>query len=558
MKRLTCKTLLTLFLLICATILSAQELTVKSFTVAPTDLSASTKSRLDLDDNPCGLVKVQLAVAGAKFDGNVIPPVERKVSEYWVYMTEGSKELRINVPGFIPLHVNFGDYQISGIKPITTYLMSINTPRNTTETDNGLQYLVLTVSPTNSAVFIDGYGQTVVNGTVSALLSQGNHTYRVVASGYATEEGTVEIGNSKKTVEVTLKAIQTKLSVSCPTSGAQVWINDLLGGAVPWASSLSPGNYIIEVRKEGYRSYRETITLSESEDRELSVPALRLQAGSLDVNYQPLNAEVYIDGQRKGTTPDLFQNIPIGNHKVEIRKSGYVSKQETISIQDGQTVSLTGQLQELKPKKSEEASISTDSSNTVHQNASSVVSKTPITKLEAKTKAYQQPTSLYLQANGQVGSLMAIGLNVGGYISNVNIEAYYLYGLSRSEEIYWIPQNTGPIVHGSYRPMVYGLKVGYGFITAKSHLRLTPQIGASIVSIRSNVTNGTSKAYAVPGVVGMNATYAFSPLLGIYVAPEVSFALKKSNVYSQLADVSSKVKSWGTGFNVQIGLRFSF
>ena len=51
----------------------AQELTIDGMKVT-NDLSASQYRRMDLNKEPCGLVKVRLAEAGASFEGNVIKP----------------------------------------------------------------------------------------------------------------------------------------------------------------------------------------------------------------------------------------------------------------------------------------------------------------------------------------------------------------------------------------------------------------------------------------------------------------------------------------------------
>ena len=67
-----------------------QDLKVRSMSMNAGDLSASTQRRLDINKKPCALVKVQLPLSGAVFEGNVIQPVEYKTNEYWVYMTEGS------------------------------------------------------------------------------------------------------------------------------------------------------------------------------------------------------------------------------------------------------------------------------------------------------------------------------------------------------------------------------------------------------------------------------------------------------------------------------------
>jgi len=67
--------LLIAIVLLSAVNIYSQELTVKDFQ-ATNDLSASTQRRVDLNDEPCGLVKVQLAAANVGFEGNVIPPVD--------------------------------------------------------------------------------------------------------------------------------------------------------------------------------------------------------------------------------------------------------------------------------------------------------------------------------------------------------------------------------------------------------------------------------------------------------------------------------------------------
>lgn len=72
---------LLLFLILIANLSYAQELTVKGLQ-ATNDLSASEHRRVDINKENCGLVKVSLAVSGAEFEGNVIPPVEYKSGEY--------------------------------------------------------------------------------------------------------------------------------------------------------------------------------------------------------------------------------------------------------------------------------------------------------------------------------------------------------------------------------------------------------------------------------------------------------------------------------------------
>ena len=99
------------------------------------DLSASQHRRMDFNNEPCGLVKVQLAATDVGFEGNVIPPVEYKGGEYWVYMTKGSQELRIKhlaaVPAFVPCHVRFADLNIKSVQSLLTYDLTLLLPAST-------------------------------------------------------------------------------------------------------------------------------------------------------------------------------------------------------------------------------------------------------------------------------------------------------------------------------------------------------------------------------------------------------------------------------------------
>ena len=110
----------------------AQKLTIESMQ-ATNDLSASQQRRHDLNGIPCGLVKVQLAATDVTFEGNVIPPVEYKGGEYWVYLTQGSKELRIKhqalPPTFLPCHVKFTDYGIKAVQSLITYDLTLLLPQ---------------------------------------------------------------------------------------------------------------------------------------------------------------------------------------------------------------------------------------------------------------------------------------------------------------------------------------------------------------------------------------------------------------------------------------------
>ena len=177
----------------------------------------------------------------------------------------------------------------------------------------------------------------------------------------------------------------------------------------------------------------------------------------------------------------------------------------------------------------------------------------------------EKPASLscfYLQPDFQVGSLMGVGAAVGGYISNFNVEAFFTMGLAKSEEITWKKEGKSDEM-GSYKPMAFGARLGYGFTVGAGpvsarRLRLTPQVGLSVANIKCSCNNGDSKGYAASATIGLKGEYVLSRNIAIFAAPEVAFAVTKSDIYKQLEDVSSKIKGWGTGFNARLGVTVSF
>ena len=100
--------LLGFILLLCAGFAQAQELKVSAFQRMDRDLLARTQERLDLNDEPCAIVRV--SVANAKnytFEGNVIGDVIYKPGEAIVYMTQGSRNITIKSDEFGYLQYEF-------------------------------------------------------------------------------------------------------------------------------------------------------------------------------------------------------------------------------------------------------------------------------------------------------------------------------------------------------------------------------------------------------------------------------------------------------------------
>lgn len=328
----------------------SQELHVKSFGIAESDLSAQTQPRKDLNDKNCALVKVQFVGTISEAEGNVVMPLVKRGNETWVYMPQGSRQLKLLTQSYLPVAITFSDYGIEKLESNRTYVLPLIKPNSYSEpVDAGGNFYVLNVQPKNAVVFIDGTLQaSSSDGEYSAMLPYGTHTYKVEAGGYISKSGSFVVSSGEMLpVNVSLASAMAFITVTCPTSAVSVYADKKFVGCVPWTGGIKDGMHLIEVRKDGYRSQQRTIQLSQQQKMDVAFDELVAILGNLSVNYKPFGADIYVDGKKLGQSPRVFNGLLAGNHQVEVRKDGYATDSKTVTISEGKTTSLQGTLDEI-------------------------------------------------------------------------------------------------------------------------------------------------------------------------------------------------------------------
>ena len=325
----------------------AQELTVKSFVLAPTDITAQTEGRKDLNGDACALVKISFVGDVLDVEGNVIKPLVKRNNETWAFMTQESRQMKVVTKDYLPLMVTFGDYGIEKLQSNRTYVLTLTKPSGAQEpVDAGGNFYAISVQPKDAKVTIDGVLQaSSSDGEYSAMLAYGSHTYKVEAGGYISKSGSFTIGKGDMTpISVSLVSALATLSVSCPTPAVSLYVDKKSVGSLPWNGNLKEGMHLLEVRKDGYRSQQKTIQLAQQQKLDVAFDALSAIQGNLSVNFKPFGSDVYVDGVKVGQSPRVFNGVLVGNHNVEIRKSGYTTSRQTVTISEGQTASISGSL----------------------------------------------------------------------------------------------------------------------------------------------------------------------------------------------------------------------
>ena len=325
----------------------AQKLSVESFSLAATDISAQTQQRKDLNDAPCALVKVQFVGDILDVEGNVIKPLVKKGNETWAYMTHGSLQMKVLTKDYLPIMVDFSNYGISQVEKNKTYVLVLTKPVGGAEpVDAGGNFYALSVQPKNAMLTIDGVLQpSSSDGEYSAMLPYGTHTYKVEAGGYISKSGSFTVSSGDMTpISVSLLSAMASVSITCPTPAVSLYVDKKAVGNSPWSGSLKEGMHLLEARKSGYRSQQKTIQLAQQQKLDVTFGELVAIQGNLSVNYKPFGADVYVDGKKLGQSPRVFNGLLVGNHQVEVRKDGYATDRKSVSISEGQTASITGTL----------------------------------------------------------------------------------------------------------------------------------------------------------------------------------------------------------------------
>ena len=191
----------------------AQELTVKSFKLASSDLTAQTQPRKDLNNRNCAVVKVQFVGELTNIEGNVVMPLVKRNNETWVYMPQNTRQMKVITKNYLPLMVTFADYDVEKLESNRTYVLTLldSSQQQAQQT----QTLTIRYTPSSATVLVDNKMVKGSNGVAQTTLPVGQHSYIVFCDGYESEEGTVKLkAPAPSNLQITLTKEATAIQQS--------------------------------------------------------------------------------------------------------------------------------------------------------------------------------------------------------------------------------------------------------------------------------------------------------------------------------------------------------
>lgn len=324
-------------LLFAATALSAQNMSVASFKLLESDLTANTTGTMERDQNgeTAALIKVVTTQQGFVFDGGMVGIVKTKqgVGEVWVYVPHGIKKITIQHPQLGILR----DYHFQiPIEKAKTYEMVLTTGRVETVVTHSVnkQFVVFSVNPTNAVVELGGEILTVDSeGNATKGVPYGTYTYRVSCANYHTEAGQVTVtAEGKAEVNISLRPNfgWIKFTGNNELNGAYIYVDNERIGQLPLTTdNLKSGVHQVKIVKDMYKTYEQQVTVRDNETTEMVVEMIPNFATVTLITDE--DSEIWIDSERRGKG-QWTGRLEKGSYTVEVKKASHRTVSEILSI----------------------------------------------------------------------------------------------------------------------------------------------------------------------------------------------------------------------------------
>ena len=204
--------------------------------------------------------------------------------------------------------------------------------------------LEICTTPENGAkVYIDNSG--AVAGTTpftTDRLAGGSHTLLLQLSQYESQRMSVDVPFDGSTQKLTVPMSANFGTLTITSSqGSHIFVDDEDKGLSPWKGRLSAGPHVVEARCVSHRPTSQRVDVVRGEKQSIEIAAPTPIYGSLNVSSKPVGADVFVDGIKVGTTPDVFTSILVGTRNIELRKEGYAVYRAQVNVAENNVGELS-------------------------------------------------------------------------------------------------------------------------------------------------------------------------------------------------------------------------
>ena len=492
-----------------------QEMSVKDFRLAETDLTANTKGTIVRDQNGevCALIKVETTLDDFSFDvGSLgVTEVRRHGGELWVYVPFGIKKITISHPKLGVIR----DYVFNTrIEKGRTYILKLSTtlPKAARTYDSSKkQKMILNVTPSDATVIVNGMAMAPNSkGQYQQEYLFGVYDLLVTHPLYHTVEQEIEINNPNQpqTFNINLEHKIGEIKVTSSPSNADVYIDGKMVGTTPGTFQVNAGQRTVTVLKSGYGKEVATVNVAGSATE--TVDFKMNTSMKVRITSDPKWSNLYIDGVRVGSTP-WEGKISMRTHELKFSEDGYKDLYVTQNF-DGTRENFFYRL---------------------------------------KYKYYNFPIIDIVGVSlVSGGNDLMLDVDAGFYIYNFYVGSDLISGLNT----YSFPTIIdGDLITGEkFRPNIWSFTFGYALNTRR--FRFTPQVGIARTKLQQTDEILPIKGRAVSGVAALEINFAIAKVLEVQISPQYYYTFSGDTNFRQFYVSSPEVRQWCDGFKLKVGI----
>ena len=286
----------------------------------------------------CDQIPYYISIDGAE-------PIEHKAHTYYTELPIGAHQVMMSAKLYKPYNATF---RVFRSKP---YMDTVRLEENYGE-------IALTATQSAYTVYLDDELQRH-NRLIKA--EPGEHKLVVSKDRYESYETRVEVKLKEQTpVHAVLKPAFMLFTIEAAEDETEIWVDDTYRGRRKANVELVWGTHQIEGRRKGYDTWEYAVKdFNANSEKNIRIPKLNKQYGSIRLSIFPPGAETYVDGKLVNSSNGIYTDprVVTGLHFVQIRLTDYKSVRDTFTVESGQVYARN---YELQPIALGEATIQTD------------------------------------------------------------------------------------------------------------------------------------------------------------------------------------------------------
>jgi len=192
-------------------------------------------------------------------------------------------------------------------------------------------------------------------GTIpnSFELPAGRHQIEVRKAGHKPFSDWVDLQEGeRRTRDVTLEKAEAPTGTLLVNSdaGGDVYVDGQRKDAAPAIiSGLTAGDHVVEVKKDGFPPWRQTVTVPAGQQVKVTASFAAATNSTLRIIANETDVEIFVDGESKGKAPVTLQSIKPGEHIVGGRKTRFKPMEQTVRVAPGENAIVSFRMEVAPP-----------------------------------------------------------------------------------------------------------------------------------------------------------------------------------------------------------------